>query len=58
METSGSCEEGTWMRLMLRRPVSILEVLSEMPEVAHVWEPTEKDDDHLSVARHRQERAD
>lgn len=45
METSGSCEEGTWMRLMLRRPVSMLEVLSEMPEVAQVWGPTEKDDD-------------
>jgi hypothetical protein len=29
-----------------------------MPEVAHVWEPTEKDDDYLSIARPRQERAD
>ncbi len=58
METSGSWEGGTWMRLMLRRPVSLLEVLGEMPEVAQVWEPTTKDDDFLAVARPRPERSD
>lgn len=58
IETSGSWEGGTWMRLMLRRPVSLLEVLSEMPEIAQVWEPTAKDDDYLTIARPRPERSD
>ncbi len=58
METSGSWEGGTWMRLMLRRPVSLLEVLSEMPEIAQVWEPTARDDDYLAVVRPRPESSD
>ena len=56
IETSGSWEGGTWMRLTLRRQVSLLEVLGEMPEVAQVWEPTERDDDYLAGARPRPER--
>ncbi|MCH7705888.1 MAG: response regulator transcription factor, partial [Chloroflexi bacterium] len=58
METSGSWEGGTWMRLILRRPVSLLEVLSEMPEVAQVWEPTARDGDYLAIARPRPEKSD
>ena len=53
IETSGSWEGGTWMRLMLRTPVSLLEVLTDMPEVAQVWEPTAQDGEYLAIARPR-----
>ena len=38
LKTAGSWQGGTWMRLSLRRPIDLKEVLCQMPEVAQVWE--------------------
>ena len=38
LRTAGSWQGGTWMRLSLRRPIDLKEVLCQMPEVAQVWE--------------------
>ena len=43
LETVGSFEGGTWMKLQLRRPFPIRDVLADMPEVLQVWEAQSED---------------
>ncbi|MCZ6891075.1 MAG: hypothetical protein O7F09_00990 [Chloroflexi bacterium] len=38
LKMAGSWQGGTWMKLSLRRPMDLKEVLCQMPEVAQVWE--------------------
>ena len=42
-ETSGSWQEGTSLKVLLRRPLPLLEMLANSPDVIQVWEePSEK----------------
>ena len=43
LETVGSFEGGTWMKLQLRRPFPISDVLADMSEVLQVWEAQSDD---------------
>ena len=43
LETVGSFDSGTWMKLQLRRPFPIRDVLEDMPEVLQVWEAQSED---------------
>ncbi len=43
LETVGSFDSGTWMKLQLRRPFPIRDVLESMPEVLQVWEAQSED---------------
>ena len=38
LKMAGSWQGGTWMKLSLRRPIDLKQVLAQMPEVTQVWE--------------------
>ena len=40
LETAGSWQGGTWLRIMLRRPLALKRILSQLPEIVQVWEAT------------------